>query len=434
MITYAELRQQGFTVTRTTDDNFVVIPSRKLTPDLRERIKANKESILSSLRDIAKPDEPEKSKAISPAKQMPTKVPGGVGTEITTAMPTAAKLWAALKIGGCGCKDKAKQWDSNGITWCRTNETDIVEYLVRQSPIGIRSLESTYDTATSIVDNAIESATTKEAEHFATLLTRKPLVDLPSDSVIITAADDRFVAGATLLAWTALQQHRANVRVYDLGISPGPMRDQLLSWGVDIVKPDPNTFAIPKGVATWQIWNKPIYIADALNDFAKVIWLDADTCVGGDLSSLLAGGMLVPDHGGFDAKGNKTREPITELLGPDRIEWNLTNYPCAGVIGLGREDFHVVHEWIRRTDRVYDADVHQHCQYYDQSVLQTFFTNELISGATFNSFGCPRQGDQRCILQHIADYPERAVHHFGGKRKPFLNWPSFNWPRPRGAK
>lgn len=426
MTPYGKLNEAGFTVVRSGPENFRVKPRRKLNDTWRAFIRENKAAILASLPNVSF-TEPVASSNPRTAKPPKITIPGGVGTELKKQIPK----W--FESAGCGCSDYAKKLNKKGISWCDKHRDEIVAHLVNKAgETFIGSLSTTLDriVATRWLTVAIDNARTEESRHFATLLAINPRTKLPDDCVVITAADDRFIAGVTLLAWTTLLAHDCRFRVYDLGIKRGPMRTQLLDWGVEIVKPNPAAFVVPKGVPAWQIWNKPHFIGHALEDHRRVIWLDADTCVGGDLTPLSADGFFVPDHGGHNASDNATRQPIAEFLGPDVTHWNETHYPCVGVIGISREDRHIVAEWIDRTRRVYAADLHQHCQYYDQSVFQTHYTGPLADGSIYNSFGCPRTGDQHDILSHLARYPERVIHHFGGTRKPFLDWQSFQWTHP----
>lgn len=420
MSPHLTLRKAGFTVTIVGSSKINVRPKSKLTNHWRSFIREHKSDILADLKTLPKP----------PPLQPTTKVPGGVGTELHNQIPK----W--FESNGCGCRDYAAKLDRKGITWCDQNRDEITNHLVNKATeTFLGSISETLDraVATRWLNKAIPVARTAEAGHFAELLSRNPIIDLPDDTIVITAADDRFISGATLLAWTILQQHRCRIRVYDLGISRGPMRNQLLHWGIELVKPSEASLIIPRGVPAWQIFNKPVYINHALQSNPRVLWLDSDTAVGGDMTPTLMHTPFIPDHGGYNASGNATREPITELLGPDVETWHDTHYPCAGVVGLSRADAPLVTEWLDRTRRVYDADRHQHAQYFDQSILQTHYTGPLADGAIYNSFTCPRDGDQRKILKHLIDYPDRVIHHFGGSRKPFLDWPMFAWPMPRGA-
>ena len=434
---YYELQRAGYYVRRLPNDRLKITP--KMTAEWREFAKKHKAELLAFVKMTKPKPKPTPKTNIKSSNLVQITVPkhtGGVGTELTEIMPTAAKLWAALTPGGCGCGSYAKNMDSWGIEKCEKSKNQEIEnHLVSKSPPVIRSLESTRDKAKELLSTAIANAKTSESEHYAKLLCVNPIVELPDDVMVVTACDDRYIAGATLMIWTLLQKNKVKVRCYDLGISDGPMKDQLIRWGVEITQPDSTKFPIPRGIAGWQIFNKPAYIKQTLNDTESVVWLDADTAIGGDISPLIAtDGILIPDHGGHDASENATRQPLIELWGPDKSQWLVSKFPCAGVIGLSRSHRKLLCHWIGRTIQAFNAEVHQHAQYFDQTILQTVLECELIDGSVYSNFSCPRHGSQSVVLEHVTRYQNnRVVHHFGGNKKPFMDWGQFVWTTPRGA-
>lgn len=53
---------------------------------------------------------------------------GGIGTAIKQILTASG-----ISPGGCGCNDKARQWDANGVEWCRDHQQDMTAWLVEQA-------------------------------------------------------------------------------------------------------------------------------------------------------------------------------------------------------------------------------------------------------------------------------------------------------------
>lgn len=436
-ITTRELWDAGFTLTLTDRGTILVKPQSRLTDELRERIRHSKPDLIRALtpKSITPGSETPTQETERPASQRirrtvsnpKTRLSGGVGTELKKLIPKF------FEKKGCGCGDYARQLDKSGIQWCVDNRQKIIDHLVgKATETFLGSLSETLDryVATRWVDQAIPAARTEEARQYGEMLGTKPLVEFGPDVIVITVADDRFANGATLLAWSVLTHHRCKLRVYDLGITDKRVRTRLESWGVDIVQPP--ELLVPRDVEAWQTFNKPAFIRDAMRDHDTVIWLDSDVMVGGDLTPLLDT-PFVPDHGQYNAQTNRTRSAIAKLFGPDAADWHEHHHPCAGVLAFSQEDRDIVCHWIGRTIQVRNAGVLSECQYHDQNILQTHYAGPLRDGVLYNNLSAPRVGDLAHLCKHAMKHPERVIHHFGGHKKPFFDWPDFDWPKPRGA-
>lgn len=424
---YSELQRAGYNVTRKTETTIMIDP--RPTAEWREFAKKHKQEILDFLPKFTPTTKVFKPDGSKPSGKV--KLIGGVGTELKGLIPK----W--FEKSGCGCSDYARDLDQHGIDWCRKNQDRIIKRLVEKaSETFLGSISETLDRviADRWVNKATSLAITNEAEQIGNLLSTNPLIPFSDGSVVVSAVDDRYVNGATLMVWTLLQQHRCRVVIYDLGVSKGMMRSQLERWGVEFVRMDPARYPVPIETPGWQIFNKPAFLDDALTRFRNVLWLDADTAIANDVTPLLDGRFNIPDHGTFNASGNATKQPLTDMFGPDVRQWSESNYPCAGIIGLTRDHYPIVDEWLTRTRHALDRGVIEHAQFYDQTILQTFLDVDLVSGNKYSNFSCVRHGCQNTVLRQLVTCRDTvAINHYGGLVKPFLAWPDFVWPVPRGA-
>lgn len=118
----SELRGLGFTVS-TKGDKLVVRPARKITPEIREKIRQHRGEILN---ELSASKTVVNTGAISRA---PSRKPvGAVGSELAKLIPA----WATSDTSGCGCKSWIKKMDRWGISGCEANEEQIIEHLVGQ--------------------------------------------------------------------------------------------------------------------------------------------------------------------------------------------------------------------------------------------------------------------------------------------------------------
>lgn len=274
----------------------------------------------------------------------------------------------------------------------------------------------------------------KQPESDQLLLGPAPRDTHPAGTVVITAADQAFLRGAYLLLWTLLRTNDCKTILYDLGFDhDNPMVRQMQRWGVEIRE---GGRIVPESVPGWQVFNKPVYIADAMSDHPRVVWLDADTSIGDSITEiydLLDDGPFVPNHGPYYPPANHTSPALREFFGPARREWSGNDWPCAGVVALdSQRDKTLMAEWLDRTERLNRErpDLLPEAQYYDQVILQDILDCELADGHKWNNLNTLRTGTVAEILTQTYRH-EAIISHYGGKKKPFEDWDTvLRWRDP----
>lgn len=276
-----------------------------------------------------------------------------------------------------------------------------------------------------------DAATTEVGTQVAGICRKAPrrIARRTLPAIVITATDQRFLRGAYAMVWTLLRQHDVPVRVYDLGIDrEGPMVRQMQSWGVEFKRIDVGP--AHHKIKGWQTWNKPVYCLDAARDHDRVIWLDADVTVGGDLTPMLTESFFIADHGTFQPVKNPNRPEFHERFGPPRRTWGA-QYPCAGVFSFDRSMQGLLQEWLAIV-RVVVADetLRSGCRFFDQNCLQDLVECDLQDGRIWNNFQVRRTGTEQEILSQTYDY-RHIISHFGGRTKPWFRWPQqIDWGTP----
>ena len=413
------------------NDRLVVYPRSGISPSIASEIRSHKQSIVESIlqkRNSVKPSQPAINK-IRKTESSPNRrvhFSGGVGTELKSIIPK----WFGRE--GCGCRSYAKSLNKKGIDWCFANREEIQNRLLQKASetmVGRVSTTINALVADRWINRAIRNAYFEQARQAGEYISGQELFDFPDDTCVVTAADDRFLPGVYLLAWSLMQNNRCRVICYDLGLNWSKQIKQLQSWGVEFVQAPPQI--VDDSVKGWQTWNKPTYISDALRDHLRVIWLDADVSVSGRLDAMLKTGFFIPDHGPFNASANRSPQPLIDII-ESRRDWSGVNYPCAGIIGVDQSDTQLIDQWKASTEKLRDESGLGLAKYYDQNVLQNLLDSELKDGNVWNNMSCPRKGSQQKTLEHIAT-TDATLNHYGGNAKPWFGWPDLYWPTPRGV-
>jgi len=238
------------------------------------------------------------------------------------------------------------------------------------------------------------------------------------DVLLITAADDRYLPGAYLALATAARFNRVPMRFYSLGCSPeNPFLKRIAELAEVVEWPDRGT------VSNWQTWIKPRFIRHALAGGQRVIWLDADTTVGGSLEEVGQPGLFVPDHGFFAPPRNANKPEFYKHFPAPLREWSSYNWPCACLIGIDPAELPLVEEWQARCDKAMsNPAIEQATAYFDQGPFQDLLPpgRPLADGRVWNNLQSRRDGT---LEQILADSTRHSViMHFGGRDKPWFRW------------
>lgn len=325
---------------------------------------------------------------------------------------------------GCGCKDYAKTLNSRGVEQCIATRGEIENKLVDQSDVllsGSKLIPKSLKRwqAKRIVDAAIEKTTPDRPK-------------LPDDVAVVTAADAGFTLGLYGLAWTTIYQNDVRFVCYDVGLSSKQSVSEMSRWGVEFT---PWESVLRSSVDGWQTYNKPFIIRDAMKRFGRVIWIDSDVLIGGDISpvvDMLSNGLVVADHGLHEPPENENASCLNNVLGIPKRDWgNPANaYPCCGFMAFNSaRDATFVDAWCDAVERVETGNAWNCVSYYDQGVFQHVYDGGLVDGSIWNNVRVPRRGSAAEILRHVFDH-RAVVHHSGGKMKYWQPWKRVRWNNP----
>jgi hypothetical protein len=328
------------------------------------------------------------------------------------------------KRKGCGCSDYAKALNQKGVADCIAERETIEKHLVEQSNVFIKGAKLIPNAfkqwqAKKIIDAAIEKTTPK----------RKTFAD---DVAVVTASDETFSRGLYVAAWSTIYQNNVNVIAYDLGINDALAVQQMQNWGVRFIGWQNRLSSRVNG---WQTYNKPFMIRQAMRYFKKVIWIDADVVIGGDLSpvvSMIDDGIVVPDHGSYEPKSNQNADCSVSVLGQPAKQWGLepNEFPCCGFLGFdSSRDWQFVDDWCSAISEIERRDAFDCFAFFDQGVFQHLHDGDLCDGRTWNSLTIPRRGSASTILKHAFEN-DAVVHHSGGVMKYWDNWTRKKWNDP----
>ncbi len=324
----------------------------------------------------------------------------------------------------CGCRDYATKLNSSDVEWCIKNRDQIETKLVEQTNMLMnksRLIPNVFKRwqAEKIVDCAIKKVTPKRSKFDA-------------KTCVISASDETFLRGLYSLAWTTLYQNDVSFVAYDLGIEDQNIVGELNRWGVTVY---PWSNAVSKNVDGWQTYTKPFVIRDAMRNFDRVIWIDADVLVGGDLSQILemlSDGLVVPDHGLHEPLDNKNASFLDDVLGIPKRNWgNPANaYPCCGFMAFNSaRDANFVDAWCDAVKRVQTGNAWNCVSYYDQGVFQHVYDGGLVDGSIWNNLRVPRRGSAEGLLKYAFDN-KAIVNHAGGTMKFWQPWENMRWNNP----
>lgn len=324
----------------------------------------------------------------------------------------------------CGCRDYANKLNSSDVGWCIKNRDQIETKLVDQTNMLMnksRLIPNVFKRwqAEKIVDCAIEKVTPKRTK-------------FDGKTCVISASDETFLRGLYSLAWTTIYQNDVSFVAYDLGIEDQKIVGELNRWGVKVL---PWSNAVSKNVEGWQTFTKPFVIRDAMRNFDRVIWIDADVLVGGDLSpvlEMLDDGLVVPDHGFFDPPNNNNSDCIVDVLGIAKKQWGQTAnaFPCCGFMAFNSaRDKKFVDSWCDSIQRVESQNAFDCVSYYDQGVFTQIYDGRLVDGRIWNNLRVPRRGSAAGILKYAFDN-KAIIHHSGGAMKFWQPWENVRWNNP----
>lgn len=325
---------------------------------------------------------------------------------------------------GCGCKDYAKRLNSRSVEQCIAIRDEIQNKLVDQSNLMIAGAK--------LIPNAIKRSQAKKIVDAAIEKTTPQRKPFPDDVAVITAADRKFSRGLYGLAWTTIYQNDVKFIAYDLGVGD-KTKAEIQRWGVNF-KPWSSVF--DADFDGWQTYNKPFIIRDALKQFDRVIWIDSDILVGGDLSQvleMLETGLLVPDHGLHQPPKNRNQDCSNDVLGNAKKQWgelSPSHFPCCGFMGFNSErDFQFVNDWCDAIQKVVDSDSLDCFSYYDQGVFQQIYDGPLIDGKVWNNVRVPRRTSANELLKFVFE-TDSMIYHSGGDLKYWEPWASMRWVDP----
>ena len=251
----------------------------------------------------------------------------------------------------------------------------------------------------------------------------------PDDAVVVTAADEKFMPGAYLMAWTAMRDNAIKIRCYCPDVPAcDPWRKRIENLGVECVDWEGPT----ERHAGWQTWIKPQFVLDALSEFRRAVWIDADCTVGGHLREAVEhDGWFVADHGHYIPKDNFSDPKFAAVFGQPKRAWyqrkgygteqeqGCRQMPCAGFFAVGREQLQGVSEWNTRCQMAYaDESLRSLCRYYDQNCLQDSLDCDLQDGVLWNNLSGKRNWTLREVVQNARN---ARVMHYGGHHKPWFD-------------
>lgn len=325
---------------------------------------------------------------------------------------------------GCGCSDYAKKLNKKGVQFCIETRSEIERELVERSNVLIAGAKLIPNAlkrwqVEKIIDEAIRNTTPKRSK-------------LPDDVAVVIASDAGFSNGLYCSAWSTIYQNDANVVAYDLGGIQRRKVEEMQRWGIEFKKWDS---VISTGVDGWQTYNKPFLIRDAMERFGRVIWIDSDVLIGGDLSpvlEMLNDGLVVPDHGFFDPPNNNNSDCIVDVLGIAKKQWGqpANAFPCCGFMAFNSaRDKKFVDSWCDAIQRVESQNAFDCVSYYDQGVFTQIYDGRLVDGRIWNNLRVPRRGSAETILKHCFSN-QSVVNHSGGEIKFWQPWLSLNWANP----
>lgn len=249
---------------------------------------------------------------------------------------------------------------------------------------------------------------------------------------VITMLDNGYIRHAYVLAWSVLRLHEPNrFIVYDIGIKPGPMVNEMKAWGVEFRTVEP----ITTGQKGWAYYQKPACVRDSLSE-ADTLYIDADCIVGGDLSEafqIMQSNPFVPNHGWYTPEPEKIKTPdsVQELIGSTERNWTGNQWPSAGIVGLSRTFTDFAKMWF---DSVVKLDQNQSVAevtpWADQSVLSTLLQCDPVDGLKYNFF-CLHSTDPVESLWQAANGDATIMHLTGKGKSALTNWPAIiKWPAP----
>lgn len=325
---------------------------------------------------------------------------------------------------GCGCKDYAKRLNSKSVEQCIAIRGEIETKLVDQSNLMIAGAK--------LIPNAIKRSQARKIVDEAIVKTTPDRKTLPGGVAVISAADQTFFRGLYGLAWTTIYQNDVSFVAYDLGIGDRG-KGEIENWGVEF-QPWQNVF--DGRFDGWQTYNKPFIIRDALEQFERVIWIDSDVLVGGDLSpilELLDDGLFVPDHGLHEPSKNRNDIFANYVLGIAKKQWGEVapnEFPCCGFMAFNSaRDLKFVDDWCDAIKRVETTNSFDCFSFYDQGVFQHLYDGELGDGRIWNNVRVPRRGSAEQILKFVFE-SESKILHSGGPMKYWDPWQRMRWMNP----
>lgn len=431
MIT-SEMRKQGITIQLKKNGNLWVTPKDRITPEIRGFIAKHKPQIIHEIkaRPAISGRKPGNSKSSLPEHLGSKPLMGDIAKRIIEdKIPSILIDWYQKRMessdhGGCKCKDMQAKMNDVGPTGIEKNRQFYVDHFKST----IKYLPFAENISEKFIDMVMAEVEAERAK-------------LPDDTIVVTAADQGFIKGVYLLAWTSLHMNDCQFRVYDLGLDKSSrMYKDMVSWGVEFV--EFKNDCVLKDYTQWQTLNKPRYLLHAMKGKEVVLWIDADAAVAGCLTEMVSKTRtqpLVPDHGFHPAWNENPPQLYPSMPEPRRLWGPIAGqarnaFPCAGILGLSKvRDQHWVQDWADRIDMAAEKGLLGLYKYYDQGVLQDVYMGPLVDGRIWNNLELPRESSVHQVFGHYASHSS-VIHHYGGDIKPWMDWALMKWPNPKYVK
>ena len=265
----------------------------------------------------------------------------------------------------------------------------------------------------------------------AAAFARSQKYHLDDDCCILVAADRNVFAGLQLLYHSLDLSHEFRMELFDLGLTAKQRAwvESLPNVRLRSLK-DAGSLLFSHHHHMWQTWNKPLYFKAC--DHKRVLWLDTDCVVSGDLrlafERLKTHPVLVKDPA--DSMIYKNGDHLYKIR-PVKQRLNVT-YANGGIVGLAKDrDDTLLSEWIdciREASRS-DPVVHN-IKWFDQGCLnwaiERLGVKNLIwhdprfcvQGAMGETAGPIPLIEERLLRSK----PETVITHFAGWQKPWGRW------------
>ena len=232
-----------------------------------------------------------------------------------------------------------------------------------------------------------------------------PVEDCTYDSTVVTLTDRNYEAGAALLLRSVRRVHPScKVLVYTLDDPSSSMMSMAESLSVDLVPFRPSFEYRGQG---WQTFGKPEVVANVLEFFPDVTWIDADAIVVRSLDGMP--NPCWPDH--------VYHLPVHESA------WPGVQSPNAGIFRVDSSEAEFIDEWRERCERAVRVDPLA-LPYYDQGILDVMLAERRVlleDGRQWTDFRPFRETDPQAFIAEVFDRNSRIVH-LGDRQRPWQDW------------